>query len=304
MATEQYRHKLRKALRRANGEDLSDEDKIDAFVEALPTGERLLVGGDTTCIEVSDGETCLVVDAGSGIRRLGLEIVKGGRYADYGGAVHLLFSYHHHDHTCGFPFFVPGFLPTSDIRLHGVHRGLEARMSGLQVAEYFPVPLEVMPSKKTYHHLTVDKPYRIGEFTVTPTELNHPGDTYGYRFERRDRVFVVATDTECKNPDDETIEHFTAFFRDADVLYFDGQYTVEEAFVKEDWGRSSAMHGVDLSVRADVKCLLIGHHDPAYDDDTILGIEETADEYRQLLYPEASLDIVAAVQGAVFDLSD
>ena len=304
MATEQYRHKLRKVLQRAHGQDLSDESKVDAFVEELPVTERLLVGGDTTCIEVSDGETCLVVDAGSGIRRLGLEMMKGGRYANYGGAVHLLFSHHHHDHTCGFPFFVPGFLPTSDIRLHGVHKGLEARMAGLQVGEYFPVPLEVMPSKKTYHQLTVDKPYRIGEFTITPTELNHPGDTYGYRFEWRDKVFVVASDTEFKNPDEETIEHFTAFFRDADYLYFDGQYTVQEAFVKEDWGHSSAMHGVDLSVRAGVKCLLVGHHDPAYDDETIVSIEEDAHMYRDLLYPDATRDVIAAIEGATFDLSE
>ena len=160
-----------------------------------------------------------------------------------------------------------------------------------------------MPSKKTYHRLTVDKPYRIGEFTITPTELNHPGDTYGYRVEWRDKVFVMASDTEFKNPDEETIAHFTNFFRDADAPYFDGQYTVEEAFVKEDWGHSSAMHGIDLSVPANVKRLVVGHHDPAYADPTIFGIEETAEHYRDLLYPDATLQVEAAIQGATYDLS-
>lgn len=304
IVTEQYQAKVRNVLRRAHGQDLSDPDKISAFVDELPKTDRCLVGGDTTCVEISDDETCLIIDAGSGIRRLGMEVMKGGRYANFGGAVHLLFTHHHHDHTCGFPFFIPGFLPTSDIRMHGLHSGLEGRMAGLQVEQYFPVPLEIMPSKKTYHRLTPDKPYRIGEFTVTPTELNHPGDTYGYRIDWRDKTFVMASDTEFKNPDDETIEHFRGFFRDADIVYFDGQYTVQEAFVKEDWGHSSAMHGVDLCVPANVKCLLVGHHDPAYDDETIFSIEETAGEYRDLLYPDAKLEIETAVQGAIYDLSD
>ncbi|MEO2003324.1 MAG: MBL fold metallo-hydrolase [Candidatus Poribacteria bacterium] len=303
IVTEQYQAKVKNVLRQAHGQDLSDEDKIASFVEDLPKQDRNLVGGDTTCIEISDDETCVIIDAGSGIRRLGMEMMKGGRYTNFGGAVHLLFTHHHHDHTCGFPFFVPGFLPTSDIRMHGLHSGLEGRMAGLQVAQYFPVPLEVMPSKKTYHRLTVDTPYRIGEFTITPTELNHPGDTYGYRIEWRDKVFVMASDTEFKNPDEETIAHFTNFFRDADVLYFDGQYTVEEAFVKEDWGHSSAMHGIDLSVPANVKRLVVGHHDPAYDDPTIFGIEETAEQYRDLLYPDATLVVEAAIQGATYDFS-
>ena len=303
IVTEQYQAKVKNVLRQAHGQDLSDEDKIASFIEDLPKQDRNLVGGDTTCIEVSDDETCVIIDAGSGIRRLGLEMMKGGRYTNFGGAVHLLFTHHHHDHTCGFPFFVPGFLPTSDIRMHGLHAGLEGRMAGLQVAQYFPVPLEVMPSKKTYRRLTVDKPYRIGEFTITPTELNHPGDTYGYRIEWRDKVFVMASDTEFKNPAEETIEHFTNFFRDADVLYFDGQYTVEEAFVKEDWGHSSAMQGIDLSVPAGVKRLVFGHHDPAYDDPTIFGIQETAEQYRDLLYPDATLVVEAAIQGATYDFS-
>ena len=301
--TDQYQQKLNNVLRAANGQDLSDPDKIAAFIDGLPQADATLVGGDTTCIEASDDETCLILDAGSGIRRLGLEVMKGGRYANFGGAVHLIFTHHHHDHTCGFPFFIPAFLPTSDIRIHGLHKGLEERMSGLQVSQYFPVPLEVMPSKRTYHRLTADKPYRIGEFTITPTELNHPGDTYGYRIEWRDRVFVMASDTEFQNPDDETITHFTEFFRDADMLYFDGQYTLQEAFVKEDWGHSSAMHGVDFGVRAGVKCLLVGHHDPANDDETILGQEATAAEYRDLMYPDAEIEIVTAVQGAMHDLS-
>jgi len=133
--TDQYQQKLNNVLRAANGQDLSDPDKIAAFIDGLPQADATLVGGDTTCIEASDDETCLILDAGSGIRRLGLEVMKGGRYANFGGAVHLIFTHHHHDHTCGFPFFIPAFLPTSDIRIHGLHKGLEERMSGLQVSQ-------------------------------------------------------------------------------------------------------------------------------------------------------------------------
>ena len=90
----------------------------------------------------------------------------------------------------------------------------------------------------------------------------------------------------------------------ADLLYFDGQYSLVEAFIKEDWGHSSAMAGVDFSVRANVKQLVLGHHDPAYADVTILEMQQDAIFYRDFNYPDSELAIAAAFEGDAYDLSE
>jgi phosphoribosyl 1,2-cyclic phosphodiesterase len=303
LTTPQYRTKLKAALRRAHGVDLSDDAKIDAFIESLPRSESSVVGGNTTCVEVTDGETLLVIDAGSGMRLLGQKLL-AGPFGRGQGVAHVFFTHHHHDHTSGFPFFVPAYIPGNQIQFYGVHDSIQDRMVGLQITPYFPVPFHIMASGKDFHQLECDVPYQIGSFTVTPCQLNHPGIAYGYRIQWRERVFVLASDSEYKNPSVEDIDRFIKFFLNADILYFDGQYSLQEAFVKENWGHSSALVGVDFAVRANVKKLLVGHHDPMYSDDTISELIRQAEEYRDLMYADSTLEVVEAREGDTFDLSD
>ncbi|GIX07460.1 MAG: hydrolase [Candidatus Poribacteria bacterium] len=301
LTTEDYLNKLRRVLRRAHGVDLSTPEKVEAFIASLPREDRAVVGGNTTCAEVWDDETRIIIDAGSGLRLLGQKLLQEG-FAQSPQPLHLLFTHHHHDHTNGFPFFVPAYLPT-EIHFYGLHERLEERMVGLQVREYFPVPFHVMACKKVFHHLELGDKLQLGEFTITTTLLNHPGDAYGYRFEWRDRVFVFASDAEYKNPSEKEYERYLRFFSNADLLYFDGQYTLLEAFIKEDWGHSSALVGVDFAARANVKLLLVGHHDPTYSDQTIIELQEQAREYCAFMYPDSRLRIEAAFEGDAFDLS-
>mgnify|MGYP006414643613 FL=1 len=303
MTSDEYQDKLKRVLGQADGADLSDDDKIEAFIETMPREDGGVVGGNTTCVQVSDGETTIVCDAGSGIRPLGQKLM-GSEFGKGQGEAHILFSHHHHDHTNGFPFFVPAYIPGNEIHFYGVHDALEERMVGLQVREYFPVPFHVMGSQKHFHQIEADVPFTIGEFEITPTQLNHPGHSYGYRFHWRDKVFVFASDSEYKNPSEEAYEHYIDFMSNADLLYFDGQYSLVEAFIKEDWGHSSAMAGVDFAVRSNVKQIVIGHHDPVYADVTILEMQQDAIFYREFNYPDAELEIGAAFEGDTFDLSD
>jgi len=298
-----YTEKLRSILSQANGADLSNSEKVDAFIENLPRTDRKIVGGNTTCVSVQAGNTLVVLDAGSGLRLLGQDLM-GGSCGKGEGEVHLFFSHHHHDHTNGFPFFVPAYIPGNTIHFYGIHPKLEDRMVGLQVREYFPVPFHVMASKKFFHQLESGKTHEIGGVRVTPARLKHPGDSYGYRVEYRDQVFVFASDSEYRNPTEEELEYYADFFRDADLVYFDGQYTLVEAFVKEDWGHSTAMMAVDLAARANVKKVVIGHHDPAYPDETVVSLEDQAREYRDVMYPDAAVEIVAAFEGDVYDLGE
>lgn len=302
MTTSQYQNKLKMVLRRAAKQDLSDDASLDAFIEGLPREEKNVVGGNTTCIGVTDDETLLVFDAGSGMRLLGQKLMSSA-FARGQGITNVIFSHHHHDHTCGFPFFIPAYIPGNEIHFYGAHEKLDERMIGLQVQQYFPVPFPVMASKKFFHPMEAGVPHALGNFTVTPVELNHPGIAFGYRVEWQDKVFVFASDSEYKNPSDEEIDRYVKFFSNADILYFDGQYTLQEAFVKENWGHSSALVGVDFAVQANVKKLLIGHHDPLYADDVVMELERQAAEYRNLMYPDSTLEVLTAIEGETFDLS-
>lgn len=303
MTTDQYRAKLEAVLRRAREASLKTDSDIASFIASLPREERDLVGGNTTCIEVSDSETLIILDAGSGMRLLANKLM-AGPFGQGKGEAHIFFSHHHHDHTCGFPFFVPAYIPGNVLHFYGCHDNIETRMVGLQAREYFPVPFHVMASKKLFHQCSVGTPVHIGHFTITPAQLIHPGGSYGYRIEWGNRVFVFASDSEYKNPSEEVIESFVDFFRNADLLYFDGQYSLQEAFVKENWGHSSALVGVDFAVRAKVRKLLIAHHDPMYSDQTIADLGRQAEEYLSFAYPDANVEIAIAYEGDVFDLSD
>ncbi len=303
MTQEGFTAKLRTVLAKAHGTDLSSEDKIDEYLASVPHADRYIVGGNTTCVEVSDGETLLVMDAGSGLRMLGQQLM-AGPCGKGQGEIHLFFSHHHHDHTNGFPFFVPAYIHGNVIHFYGVHGHIEDRMVGLQVREYFPVPFHVMASKKFFHQLECDEPLHIGEFRITAAKLKHPGDSYGYRIEWRDKTFVFASDSEYKNPTEEEINYYANFFRDADLVYFDGQYTLEEAFVKEDWGHSTAMMAVDFGTRSNVRRMVVGHHDPSYPEEQVAELESQANEYRGFMYPDADIEIRAAFEGDVYDLSE
>ncbi|GIX05693.1 MAG: hydrolase [Candidatus Poribacteria bacterium] len=304
LTTGEYLTKLRSVLLSAHGVDLSSDERIEQFIQGLDFPVRHVIRGDTTCISVTDGETLLIFDAGSGLRRLGIHLMSlpDSPYARGQGQVHLFFSHHHHDHTNGFPFFTPAYIPGNWIYFYGLHPNLEERMVGLQVYEYFPVPFHVMAAKKAFISLEPDQPITVGAFTITPFELKHPGGAYGYRVEWKDRVFVYSSDSEFQNPSAAEIFYYTHAYRDADLLYFDAQYTLTESFVKEDWGHSSAWMGIDLSVRARVKRLLLGHHEPSHSEEELFVLLEEARRYLQLNYPEATLEVLLAVQDQSFRL--
>ncbi|MDA1193330.1 MAG: MBL fold metallo-hydrolase [Candidatus Poribacteria bacterium] len=303
--TAEYDTKLRAVLLQANGVPLNSDEQIDGFIGGLPEEDRRIIGGNTCCVEVSDGETLLVLDAGSGMRRLGLSLMgrPGSMFPKGQGVAHILFSHHHHDHTCGFAFFIPAYIPGNNLHFYGLHGGLEERMVGLQVQAYFPIPFQVMASKKFFYEPTVDETFEIGKFKITPFLLKHPGDAYGFRVEWGDKVFVFASDSEYKNPSQEEIDYFVGYFKDADLLYFDAQYTLFESFVKEDWGHSSALIGVDFAVQANVKRLILGQHDPSHSEVLVKELHLRAEHYRDELYPDSKLEILIAREDDTFDFS-
>lgn len=281
--------------------DTHDVEAVWDHISELPFLIRGTAGGNTSCIEVQSGNETIIIDAGSGIRDLGLELMKGpcGRGQ---GTIHLLFSHAHWDHVQGFPFFRPAFVSGNRLFIYSIHNMRQA-LKDQQRSLNFPVPLEYMQADIQFVPLKAGQPFNIGKIRLNSILNPHPGDAYSYRFEDEHSVFVYASDAEYKQLDDASVQPHIEFFRNADALIFDAQYTLKEAWLKVDWGHSSAMIGVDLARAARVKRLILFHHDPTYSDAQLLEIQSTAIAYQAQDPTRPICEILVAYEGLTLDLT-
>lgn len=250
-------------------------------------------GGDTTCISIDAGEHRIILDAGTGIRLLGLEMIKQPEPWN----AHFFFSHVHWDHIQGFPFFLPSFKPTNRFTLYGprltslpgfVGSILEKALRGQQEDLNFPVQLKDMPAEMIFKDIEERSVVTIegGESTVIvySAALNHPGGCYGYRVEEHvagqpPKIFAFASDTEHLtnlHPGLQFLAH------NADILLYDAQYTPDEYdglngnISHSGWGHSTYEWGIRESLAAKAKHLILHHHDPLHDDDQVAAIETAA----------------------------
>jgi phosphoribosyl 1,2-cyclic phosphodiesterase len=238
------------------------------------------VGGNTSCVEVRSGDHVVILDAGTGLRRLGDALLaeRAGRPIE----ASILFSHVHWDHIQGFPFFAPVFRPDTTLHLYG--RPDEGSLAEVLAAQMtrptFPVPLDALPSALTFGTWSDDAAFDVGPFRVRTARLHHPGACYAYRLEAHGRSVVYATDTE--HYDDGRIdEALVELSRGADVLIYDAMYTPEEyegetGVSRRGWGHSTWVEGVRVARAAGVGQLVLFHHDPTHDDETVAAIEEAA----------------------------
>ncbi|HID10690.1 MAG TPA: MBL fold metallo-hydrolase [Candidatus Latescibacteria bacterium] len=292
--------KLLSILLRVRGRRFPTPQDAQAYLATLPFAERATFGGNTPCVEVRSGDDLLILDAGTGIRALGKALMDGS--AGKGQAtLHVLLSHTHWDHIMGFPFFEPAYVPGNRIVLYGGHEDLEARIRHQQDPAHFPVSLEDMSADFSFTHLEVERSYRISGFSVELLKQFHPGASYGYRIHRRGRVLVYSTDSEYERTDPDYLSKYTRFFRKADALIFDAQYSPSETVEKQNWGHSSALIGVELALQAQVKRLILFHHDPEADDEKIQSHLEEAISYRDRKEGR-DLEILVAYDGMQLQL--
>jgi len=289
--------KIKTVLKTAVKEGLNDEEEIPHFIRRLPRDILLTAGGNTTCVEVQAGGKEFILDGGTGIRPLGLNLLKeaAGKPLE----IHLFMSHTHWDHICGIPFFVPGFNPNNKIIVYGPHDDLEDRIRNQQKFEYFPVPL---PPAFQFVHINEDDQFKIGDVEIKTAPLNHPGGSYGYRITYQGKSVVYATDSEYKEVSADALKPFTDFFHGADALIYDAQYTMVENIEKENWGHSNIFTGIDLALEADVKRLIFTHHEPTYDDKKLWGFLQKGREYLEINRSGKNLKVYLAFEGAYLNL--
>jgi len=296
LTSEMVSAKIEQALLLSQGVDLSGEGAVSEFVRNLPFEIRGTCGGNTPCVQVTSGDTCLVLDAGSGVRDLGLQLL-AGPCGQGQGTVHFLISHTHWDHVQGFPFFLPAFIPGNRVVVHGPQPDLAKRFDDQQSEpEKFPVPLSDMSADLSFAPLA-EPEEDIGGIKVRFHRLHHPGGSHAFRLEAGGRVLVYASDAEYPSLNPPDIASYLAFFKGADMLIFDAMYTFSESMAKIGWGHSTSFIGVDLAVAAGVKRLVLFHHEPTYDDAKLKVILDKTRTYYELVGEGDGLEVDLAVEG-------
>ncbi len=300
MPLNEYEQKQRNLLEAYR--DAGCPSDMDTFLSTREFYERSTYGGNTSCVEVTEGDQQIIFDAGSGLRPLGLKMM-GGPCSKGKGDVRLLISHTHWDHLMGFPFFVPAFIPGNKLTFYGCHDHLKERFEYQQVFTHFPVSMDQMASKKEFVHIEPGEPFTIGPFHIKAISQYHPGDAYGYRVETETGVFVYATDAEYTELPWEDRQQHVEFFRDADVVIFDAAYSLVEAVEKLDWGHSSPYIGIEMANDANVKTLVLFHHDPTTRDAAVFdALQKARRFYEQLPNKTSHLNIVSAYDYQTFTL--
>jgi anti-anti-sigma factor len=273
---------------------------VQDYLQRLSPLAASTAGGNTPCVEIRSGNDLFIIDAGSGIRELGTELMQGpcGRGE---GVVHLLFTHPHWDHIQGFPFFRPAFIPGNKIFIYGVH-DMENALRRQQKFISFPISLDYMQAEKTFIQIKPNETLTFGDLRIRNICNQHPGDAYSFRFEKTNRAFVYASDSSY--PDGMDMRPYLNFFAGADLLLFDAQFTQRESDEKEDWGHSSSFMGVEMAQQAKAKNLLLFHYDPTYTDQDLEKILEDTLKFQQNQYPTSPpVNIMIAQEGQTFDFT-
>jgi anti-anti-sigma factor len=293
---EEVEEKICQAISLLPDIDVQDMEAVRAYVRELPPLLRGTAGGNTPCVEIQAGSETFIIDAGSGLRELGLELMKGP-CGQGEGTLHLFISHPHWDHIQGFPFFNPALVPGNRILIYSLH-DLKTALEEQQRPLNFSIP-----AKLEFIHLQMGQPVSIGPVRVNTILNPHPGDSCSFRFERQHCVLVYASDAEYKELDAASLQPYLDFFKDADALIFDAQYTLKEAWQKIDWGHSSAMIGADMARAAGVKRLLLFHHDPTYSDTQLEEIRSRVLAYQTQDDTYPTCEVMVAYEGLTLDLT-
>ena len=243
-----------------------------------PGAETWRYGGNTSCVQVglSDGST-LVLDAGTGIRPLGLRMPRPS------APIHLLLTHLHLDHIQGLMFFAPMFNPAAEVIVWGPaapEAPLRDRIARYLSAPLTPVEIRELPCEVSFRECETTE-WKIGPATIRSCSVAHRGPTLGYRIEDAGATLAYIPDHEpalgasLQDLPDEWISGLE-LARNADLLLHDAQYSDQEYPQHLGWGHSSISDALQFARRANVRKLIAFHHDPLHSDDDLDGLAVVA----------------------------
>ncbi len=253
-------------------------DQVSDFLKSLTIAQYGGYGGNTPCVEVRSPNAQMIIDGGTGLRTIGIELLAGpcGKGA---GEAHIFMTHFHWDHLMGLPFFIPIFIPGNKIHMYAVQPELPDLIKNVFRKPYFPVPFEALGAQIIFHPLEPRKVTRLGDLQITPYQLDHPDPCWGYRVEHGGRVYAHCVDTECTRVSQSDLGPDLPLYQGVDLMVFDGQYTLMEAIEKMNWGHAAATLGLDIAMREGIRKIAFIHHDPASSDEKVAMAEAQTRRY-------------------------
>lgn len=245
---------------------------------AVSGSQMARIGGNTSCLELTSGEHRLILDAGTGLRGLGEQMMREQKLE-----AAMLWSHLHWDHVQGFPFFTPAFMPNAKLELYGPGENGDLALRDVLDKQMqppnFPVPLTAMRSHMHFRAACAGRSFEFGPFRITPVDLPHPQGCLGYRVEADGRSFFYATDVELAL--DTLTPQIAREMEGVDALCLDAQYTPDEYAgavgpSKKGWGHSTMIEAAKIASAVHARRLFLFHHDPAHNDDTVEAMSEEA----------------------------
>jgi phosphoribosyl 1,2-cyclic phosphodiesterase len=257
---------------------------------ASPGPETIRYGGNTSCVEIRDSSGGIIIlDAGTGIRRLGDSL-------DDAGTVHLFLTHFHLDHLQGLGFFAPLFRPDMEVHIWGppsLREDLATRLNRYLSPPLFPVRLSEVASRITLHPAPMT-PITLGEVEVVAELVVHPGPTVGYRLREGHRAVAYLPDHEPalgvrRFPELPKWTSGYALAAGVDLLVHDAQYIADERSSRIGWGHSTLDEALAFATASDVRALVPFHHDPTHSDADLDAL------FQQTM--GGSVELIPAVEG-------
>ncbi len=246
----------------------------------VPGQSTLIYGGNTPCLDIlTAAGQLLIIDAGTGIRRLGQALQqKNPRRVD----VKIFLSHTHWDHIQGLPFFAPLANRRNKVHVYGrkrIGKHLEEILAGQFIEPYLPFAYRSLEATMRVQEVEAGEIITLGEgTTIAVADLNHPGGALGFRIEDHGQVFAYCCDT---GHDLNSInQDIVALASGADLLVHDAHFSSRELSRKySDWGHSSWHDAATIAHLAEVKVLGLFHYAPDMDDEQVEHIAKEARAY-------------------------
>lgn len=245
-----------------------------------PGPDTVRVGGNTTCVQISNGEDHdIIIDAGTGMRELGLHLIK----QTIPRPMVILLTHSHWDHLAGFTFFAPAYHPAFSMSFYGnkiAQEVLQRDIFERRDNRYFPVNMDDFRSEISFNR-EIPAPQHLGDLAISILNLNHPGNGFAYRFDYKGHSLVFITDNELGMvyKGGNTHPEIVKFCKDVDVLIHDAQYLPSEILSHRGWGHSTYREVIDLGIESGARKLVFTHHDPERNDNRCDSLLSEAREY-------------------------